>query len=191
MLNTYLFKGKEILIEAPGNSNKNKIKNDLIWEINNFLIPRFDLYMFVVCNKPQNSNFCMPVSRFPQKYVVFHKLDDMFIHRRELSDDEINYYRGIVDPLRKMDDDVFREACTMENVDIDYVATDNLNQLLNSDITCKSVKSFNRLVTSIFPVYVSMFSSKEMRIEINQGDLTESIKAIVKKYCIKKKLKNQ
>ena len=36
MLNTYLFKGTEVLINATGNTNINKIKNDLVWDINSF-----------------------------------------------------------------------------------------------------------------------------------------------------------
>ena len=75
MLNTYLFKGNEILIDAPGNANKNRIKNDLIWDINNLLTDRFHLYMFFVCKKPSDSVFCIPVSGFREKYIVFQKLD--------------------------------------------------------------------------------------------------------------------
>ena len=51
MLNTYLFKDNEILIDAPGNANKNRIKNDLIWDINNLLTAQFNLYMFFVCKR--------------------------------------------------------------------------------------------------------------------------------------------
>lgn len=47
MLNTYLLRGNEILIEAPGNSNRNKIKNDLIWDINALLSEQFELYYFL------------------------------------------------------------------------------------------------------------------------------------------------
>ena len=66
MLNTYLFKGNEILIDAPGNANKNRIKNDLIWDINHLLITQFNLYMFFVCRKPSDSVFCIQVSSFPK-----------------------------------------------------------------------------------------------------------------------------
>lgn len=186
MLNTYLFKGNEILIDAPGNANKNRIKNDLIWDINNLLTTQFNLYMFFVCKKPSNSVFCIPVSVFPKKYVAFQQLDDMFIQRTVLSDDEINCYREIMDPQRKMNDDVFRETCCVENVDIEYVATENIDWLLSIDITGKSMTSLNRWIISLFPVYISLFGSKEMRIVINQSSLLEPIKGIVEKHCVKK-----
>ena len=184
MLNTYLFKGKEILIDAPGNADKNRIKNDLIWDINNLLTPQFDLYMFFVCKKPSDSVFCRPVSNFPKKYVSFQKLDDMFVQRTIVSDDEINYYRELMDPLRKMDDVVFRETCCIENADIEYVAIESFNQLLNIDMTSKPIISLKRWIISLFPVYISLFGSKEMRIVINQGGLLEPIKEIVVKHCV-------
>ena len=170
MLNTYLFKGNEILINAPGNANKNRIKNDLIWDINNLLTTQFDLYMFFMCKKPSDSVFCRLVPGFHEKYVAFQKLDDMFVQRTVLSND----------------DDVFRETCYIENVDIEYVAIENFDRLLNIDMTCKPMTSLNRWIISLFPVYISLFGSKEMRIVINQSDLQESIKGIVVKHCVKK-----
>lgn len=186
MLNTYLFKGNEILIAAPGESNKNRIKNDLIWDINNFLTIQFNLYMFFVCKKPSDLAVCIPISDFSKKYIAFQQLDDMFIQRTVLSDDEINCYREIMDPLRKMNDDVFRETCCVENVDIEYVATENIDWLLSINITGKSMTSLNRRIVSLFPIYISLFGSKEMRIVINQSSLIEPIKEIVVKHCVKK-----
>ena len=89
-----------------------------------------------------------------------------------------------MDPLRQMDDDVFREMCCMENVDIEYVGAENFNQLLNIDIKSRSIMSIKRWIISLFPVYISLFSSKEMRIVINQSGLLEPIKEIVVKYCV-------
>ena len=187
MLNTYVFIGNEILIDAPGNSNKNKIKNDLVWDINEFLITRFDLY--AVCFRNTSDKFLCRISpKFSKKYAEFQKLDDMFIQRTKLSSDEIFFYRGIMDPKRKMGEDVFREICCIENVDIEYVATEKNNQLKNVDITCKSRTTLNQWIASSFPVYVSLFGSKEMRIVINQSDLLGTIKKIVENHCVKKQL---
>ena len=85
-----------------------------------------------------------------------------------------------------MNDDVFRETCCVENVDIEYVATENIDWLLSIDITGKSMTSLNRWIISLFPVYISLFGSKEMRIVINQSSLLEPIKGIVEKHCVKK-----
>ena len=186
MLNTYLFKGNEILIEAPESSNNNKIKNDLIWDINSLLTVQFNLYIFFTCKKPPDSDFCKLVSGFPKKYIAFQKLDDMFVHRTVLSDEEIDYYRGIMDPLRKMDDGVFRELCCMENVDIEYIATQNFNPLINIDMARKPRTSFYRWIISLFPAYISLFGAKEVQIVINQSDLLEPIKRIVVQHCVKK-----
>lgn len=186
MLNTYSCKGNEILIDAPGSSNKNKIKNDLIWDINSLLNTQFYLYTFFTCKNPPDSVIYKLVSDFPKKYIAFQKLDDMFIHRNILSDEEINYYRGMMDPSRKMDDDVFRELCCMENVDMEYVATQNCNPLLSIDLAKKPRTSLNRWIISLFPVYISLFGAKEVRIVINQSDLLEPVKRIVVKHCVKK-----
>ena len=186
MLNTYLFKGNEILIDAPGRSNKNKIKNDLIWDINNLLTAQFGLYTFFICSNKKDSFFCVPLSDTLKKHIAFQKLDSMFVERTVLSDNEVNYYREIIDPSKKMDDDVFRETCCMENVDMEYVATKNFDWLFGVNISCKSMKALNCWITSSFPVYISLFGSKEMRIVINQSSLMESIKEIVVKHCIKK-----
>lgn len=183
MLNRYSFKDNEILICAPGSSDTNRIKNDLIWDVNSLLADRFKLYTFFVSKKPSDAPFCRRVSDFPPKYISFQKLDDMFVKRRTLSDGEINRYREIMDPSRKMSDDVFGEACCMENVDIEYVAAESFDRLLNANMTSKSKMPLHRWIASLFPVYVSLFGSKEMRIVINRSDLLEPIMAIVTKHC--------
>lgn len=183
MLNVYVFRDNELLIDAPGNPNSNIIKSELIWDINNTLAEKFELYMVFVCKKTIDSGFCRPISFFPKKYLAFQKLDNMFIQRTILSKDEIHCYREMMDPLRKMDDDVFEEACLLENVDMEYVALENINQLSSIDVAGKSKKKLNRWIVSSFPVYISLFGSKEMRIVINQNDLIEPIKEIIEKHC--------
>ena len=51
MFNTYSIHGNEIWIDAPGNSNTNRLWNDLIWALNGYLSARFDLYKFHVQRK--------------------------------------------------------------------------------------------------------------------------------------------
>ena len=40
----------------------------------------------------------------------------MFVRPTHLSDKEVEQYRKIMDPLGKMADDVFEDACRMEHV---------------------------------------------------------------------------
>ena len=103
-----------------------------------------------------------------------------------MSDKEVEQYRKIMDPLGKMADDVFEDACCMENVDLEYIAVSDTDQLLNADLTCRSVKAFERKVRSAFPVYVSILGAKEMLLTIRQDGLLEPIQSIVKRYCINK-----
>ncbi len=184
MLNIYSFNDGEILVDAPGDSNINRIKNDLVWDINDFLMSQFDLYMFFVCNQPSNSAVCIPVSQFPRKYVLFQKLDNMFFQRTVLSDDEISYYREIMDPFKKMNDDVFRETCCIENVDVEYVAVEDINHLSHLNTMHRSIVPLSRKIALMFPIYISLFGSKEMRILINRSDLLKPIKDIVAKHCV-------
>ncbi len=90
-----------------------------------------------------------------------------------------------MDPLRKMDDDVFTEICCMENVDIEYVATENIEWLSSVNISVKPFRPLNQRIYSLFPVYISLFSFKEMRIILNKTDLIDPIMSIVEKYCEK------
>ena len=186
MQNTYLRKGNEIWIEAPGDGSKNRIKNDLVWDINKLLAIQFHLYRFFLCKKPPASALCIPVSGFPPKYIAFQPLDDMFLHPRVLQDDEMNRYREIMDPARKIKDDVFREMCCLENVDAEYVTAGSLDCLSNTEKTCKSMASFRRHILSYFPVYISLFGAKEMQIVVNQSGLLEPILGIVAKHCVEK-----
>lgn len=186
MQNTYLCKGNEIWIEAPGDGSKNRIKNDLVWDINKLLAARFHLYRFFLCKEPPASAFCIPVSGFFQKYIAFQPLDDMFLQTRVLRDDEMNRYREIMDPSRKIKDDVFREMCCMENVDAEYVAAGSLDCLSNTEKAGKSMASFRRHILSYFPVYISLFGAKEMQIVVNQSGLLEPILGIVAKHCVEK-----
>ncbi len=185
MKNTYSFHSNSIVIQAPGSANENRIKNALIWDINGFLKSKFDLYTFFVCKKPVEAAICRPYLGFPKKYIVFQKLDDMFIKYQEVDDAEIRYYRELMDPLRKMSDDVFAEACCLENVDIEYVAVENIQHLFG-------IKAQHRLTTldswisSMFPVYISLFGAKEVRMFINNHELIKPILDIVMKYCVEK-----
>lgn len=183
MLNTYLIKGNEIFIEARGNANINRIKNDLIWDINNLLNAQYDLYTFYACRSQTDLEYYFPISGYSRKYVAFKKLDNMFIHRTVLSSEEIKYYRRIMDPSMKMNDDVFRESCCIENVDMEYVAIKDINQLLCVDRHFRTTASFTRWIISSAPVYISLFGAKEMRIVINYSSLLEQIKALVLKHC--------
>ncbi len=107
MLNTYSIHGNEIWIDAPGNSNTNRLRNDLIWAINGYLSTQFDLFAFHVQRKLPEGALYKRISSVPVRYAVFQELDDMFVHPSHLSDEEVEQYRKIIDPLGKMADDVF------------------------------------------------------------------------------------
>lgn len=185
MRNTYLFKDNKILIEAPGNANMNRLKNDLIWDINNFLSAQYDLYTFYVCKSHTDLEYYFPIFGLSRKYVAFKKLDNMFTHRTVLSDEEIKLYREILDPSMKMNEDVFRESCCLENVDMEYVATEDINQLLCVDRGFNTTASFNRWIRYSVPVYISLFGAREMRIIVNQSSLLEQIQELVLMHCEK------
>ncbi len=186
MRNTYTFKDNKILIEAPGNANMNRLKNDLIWDINNFLGAQYNLYAFHVCKIHTDQEYYFPIFGLSRKYVAFKKLDNMFTHRTVLSDDEIKLYREIMDPSMKMNEDVFRESCCLENVDMEYVAIEDINQLLCIDRRFNTTASFNRWIKYSVPVYVSLFGAREMRIIVNQSSLLEQIQALVLIHCEKR-----
>ena len=85
----------------------------------------------------------------------------------------------------KMQEDVFRESCCMENVDMEYVAVKDLDSLLRAGNRFKTPASFIRWMISTAPVYISMFGAKEMRISVNCSDLLKQIEELVMIYCEK------
>ena len=107
----------------------------------------------------------------------------MFIQRRTLGGDEIEYYRKILDPMEKMNDDVFSESCCVENTDLEYVAVKDIDMVLASNLKVKSATAFRSWLKSSVPVCVSVFGSKEMTIIINQKSLQQHIFEIVLMHC--------
>lgn len=110
----------------------------------------------------------------------------MFLRRRGLDEDEMKYYQEMYDPSRNMNDDVFRELCCIENVDLEYVAMDKNDRLKDNEMNGKSLDCPMRQFISMFPAYISLFGSMEMRIVINQDELRERIMGAVLRYCVKK-----
>lgn len=186
MINVFSVKNNEILIVAPGKANENRIKNDLVWDINGVLTERFSLYKLLITKHPYhyNSIFCTPTTRFSKKYIIFQELDEDFVKRKKINPSEIDQYRRIMDPQKRMNDDVFIEACCLENVDIEYVAIDNINGCLNADVRCRSMAARKKWIVSFSPVYISLFGAKEMRIIINDSDLFERIMCVVMRHCV-------
>jgi hypothetical protein len=107
----------------------------------------------------------------------------MFIQRKSLGSDEIERYRKMLDPTKKMDDDVFAESCCVENTDMEYVAVKDIDKVLTNDVKVKSTSAFMRWLKSSVPVYVSVFGAKEMTIIINQESLQQHIFEIVLMHC--------
>ncbi len=183
MLNTYLFSGNKILVNAPGNSSKNRIKNALLWDINTYLSAKLDLYMFFVSKNSPAPLLCVPLPSPSKKVLAFQPLDDMYIVPQALPKTEIAHYRSIMDPKRKIDDDVFREMCHTETADIEYIAAESTQQLLSIDVP-RSRRALRRQIAASFPVYVSIFGSKELEIVVNCDSLIGPIQAIVRKHCV-------
>lgn len=182
MINFYCVKDNVILITAQGSSRRNKIKNDLIWDINSFLADRFEMYAISECHSPPTSAYYIPISKNSKKYLTLQKLDDMFFSCKMLSDEEIEYYRSIMDPYRKIDDEIFKEMCCFENIDIEYIASEF--DSFDKDFLPTTLSI--RQARSLFPVYVSLFGAKEVKIVVNRSDLLNPIKEIIEKYCVKK-----
>ena len=172
MKNIFTVTGNLIQIEAPGSARKNRIQNDLLWDVNSFLASQYELYTIERCTR--------------NGHLEFERLDRMFIEPVLLSDAEIAYYRGILDPHHKMDDAVFIESCCVENVDMDYAALRNVEQVKCSACSFRNGNTFFRWLVSSAPVYISLFGAKEMRIYVNASGLQEKLEAIVRQYCTPK-----
>lgn len=187
MINTYTLVNKdEIFIEAPGSSSKNRIKNNLVWDVNSFLNAKYELYSFEICRKKLKSENCLIVPFAKDRCVVFQRLDSMFINPTILSDDELQYYRRMMDPHGKMDDAVFKEACCLENVDMQYVAIKNIECYIQNGLSFESNSNLSQWIQSSCAVYASMFGAREIRMIVNHDAIKAQLLAIIANHCKKK-----
>lgn len=183
MINKALVKGNEIVIMAPGNSNSNKIKNDLIWDINIFLSANYRLYSFSLSRTKIDSYICQSIIKIPSRYISINALDEILKKRYEVNDDDLKKYRKIIDPQQKISNDVFKELCCMENLDSEYFAIDGDIYDFVREIKGASVKQVRKNIETKSAIYVSLFGFKEMRIKVNNTNLMDSIIKIVNEHC--------
>ncbi len=185
MINVFQVKNNEILIESPGKSSVNKIKNDLIWDINQLLLSLgYSLYVFSINRMPINSLICFPFTKKPQKYLVINQLDESFINRSKINKNELNNYRRIMDPFYKMSDDVFFELCCIENTDVEYFAINGELDSFLQQIESKKTKMIDKRIRLSAQIFISLFGFKEMQITINNNDLMGPIVNIVSSHCV-------
>jgi len=186
MINFYRLKENKFYIEAPGRTSQNRIKNDLVWDINRYLNQEYCLYEFFPFKEPPNSfnrisclNFI-----FDAKWKCgLEPLNDMFIYPRELSKKEVENFRQVLDPKRRMQNDVFYESLCMENVDLDYIAIKKNSMNDYAKPLFKTKNSLYLWVESFAPIRVSLFGAKEVQICINEMELYDPIKEIILKHC--------
>lgn len=184
MDNRYSINKDCIKIFAPGSSRTNRIKNDLLWEINQKLGRTLQLLsLHTTKSKAEGEDVvaCIAVNSITPKYLVLKKLDRMFIDADLIDEAEARKLHAEIDP--KMDYDVFKETCCVENVDLEYIAV-NAEDFL-SDLLTKSenISSIKRYIKSTAPIYVSFFSNKEMTLLFNDLEMQKHVLPIVEKHC--------
>ena len=182
--NKFVTNGNEIYVYAPGNANSNKLKNELIWDINNALSE--DLHLFWVSKRNHHGKSLKSILEScysPKINVVFSELDQSLLKPKAMNKEDILNYKKLVDPKGRIEDDVFFELCCLENVDIEYIATQSPLSAQQKSISFRSVSSYNKWLISSFPVYVSLFGATEMRIIINDPKYSDLVITLVEKHC--------
>ncbi len=180
MINSVRIKDNEILVVAEGSTNRNRIKNIIIWKLNSMLSLKYNLFQFFI-SKRSNDDYSFPFSiGLHQRFIVFKELDKLFIEKQTVSETDILQYKQAIDPKNKISDDVFYEMCCLENVDIEYVAIKSLKEFSNISLKFKNKKFFQEWIESEFPVYVSLFSSREVKIVVNDDTIFNDIVLLVK-----------
>ena len=184
MDNRYSINKNCIKIFAPGSSRTNRVKNDLLWEINQELVKTFQLLsLHTTKSKVEGEDVvaCISVKSIPSKYLVLKKLNRMFIDTDSIEDAEARKLHAEIDP--KMDYDVFKETCCVENVDLEYIAV-NAEDFLSDLLTkSESISSIKRYIKSTAPIYVSFFSNKEMTLLFNDLAMQKHVLPIAEKHC--------
>lgn len=186
MDNRYSINKDCIKIFAPGSSRANRIKNDLLWEINQELGKTFQLLsLHTTKSKVEGEDVvaCIAVKSITPKYLVLKKLDRMFIDADSIDEAEARKLHAEIDP--KMDYDVFKETCCVENVDMEYIAVNEDVFLRDLMAKSDSISSIKRYIKSTAPIYVSFFSNKEMTLLFNDLAMQKHVLPIVEKHCFK------
>lgn len=184
MDNRYSINKDCIKIFAPGSSRTSRIKNDLLWEINQKLGRTFQLLsLHTTKSKVEGENVvaCISVKSIIPKYLVLKKLDRMFIDTDSIDEAEARKLHAEIDP--QMDYDVFKETCCVENVDMEYIAVNEDVFLRDLMAKSDSISSIKRYIKSTAPIYVSFFSNKEMTLLFNDLEMQKHVLPIVEKHC--------
>ncbi len=191
-MKNYYYNGHDSIILSTRRSIREKsadrIKNDLLWDINTYLNKRFELYDFSESIRPQWVNSyvkAIPMNDFGDKKLYIFNLDKIFINRVVIDEDEIRQQHDIIDP--KMDYEYFKEWYAVETVDIEYFAVKSLQefelgfQKYNKGASRKKIIQTIKLIAD---VYVSMYDSCNMELHFNDNNVKDDILSIVMAHCI-------
>ena len=190
MINYYYIDSNSLTISTETSNNKrnrNRIKNNLLWEINSYLSKRFELYDFSVDRRPRIFNRyieSIPIKSFRKNMLNLYKLDETLVTPVVVDDIEIREQHKIIDP--ELDYECFKKWYTVETIDIEYFATEDLKNFKKTfikDLKGTSRKDIIKTLKEIADVYISMHDSSGMELFFNERKAIEDVLSIVKAHC--------
>lgn len=184
MVNRFSITRNRVNIYAPGSSCSNRIKNDLLWDINKQLEEKYHLFSLHITKHVMQGDdviACISAKGLVPRYLVLKKLDRMFTEKVSIEDSEAMMLHADIDP--KMDYEVFKESCCVENVDLEYIAISEDTFISDLKMNQGSISKMKSFIKANVPAYISYFGNKEITMLFNDVQMQSAILSIVGKYC--------
>ncbi len=168
-----------------------RFPNQLIWDINSFLLGSFQLYEFYLSSQKE-TKVAIKISKSgcrKNEFLCFEHLNQMYRKAPDYSEKECQAeyekYRSEV-----ADYNVFREMYLMETIsELDYFAIDNFDdffEIINGeDIrNLNNSKKIKSMLRHLCPVCVFIGDHDWMEIHIRELDIQKSLISIISKYVV-------
>lgn len=167
-----------------------RLPNQMIWDINNFLMKNANLYEFYF-SKHRESNERIKISKplfGRNKYLCFEKLNQIYVKvvdydEQECRDEYIKHADEVADF------NIFREIYLMETInELNYIAVENIETFLSgfkdklNDSTLNSEKHIKSLLCEMTLISVFIGDHDWIEIHVRDSNIQETLVRIVSKY---------
>lgn len=167
-----------------------RLPNQMIWDINNFLMKIANLYEFYF-SKHRESNETIKISKTllgSNKYLCFEKLNQIYVKAVDYDEQECqDEYIKHADEIP--DFNMFREIYLMETInELNYVAVENIETLLSgfkdklNNSTLNSERHIKSFLCEITPISVFIGDHDWMEIHVRDSSIQEALVRIISKY---------
>lgn len=167
------------------NKKIERFPNQLIWDINSFLMQQFDLYELYFSQRKE-SELSFKISKFfsfRNKYLCFDKLNEMYKGTIDYNEEEL-YSEYLKHKDEFTDFNAFKEIYLMETInELNYVAVDDFKSFYETVDKLRE-KNLKSSIYNSFPVCIFIGDHDWMEIHIRDLKIQKSLNSIISKHII-------